>query len=475
MRFFHCPARTGAKSGANAKTPTVSGCQFGKGARLRITAAICFAFGICTIVLLPGCSEQHATIPLPAQATSLSSLPLTGNGYQVLYKFKGDNYSQTDGFEPFGSLIAVKDRLYGTTAQGGLLNYSACGAGKFFAGCGTVFEVGTTGMEHVLYRFAGGSDGYFPQAGLLALNGTLYGTTNAGGGGPCQISHYSNYACGTVFSLSLFGQERVLHSFTGAPDGAGPTASLIAVNGALYGTTPSGGYTRGGCGRNHGCGVVFRVSTSGSERVVYAFRGGKFGAFPSGSLLWVNGTLYGETSAGGHGCGMVFKVSVSGSESVVYSFNGAHDGCRPFGGLVAIKGALYGVTAYGGGRLCGCGTVFKLSMTGNEQVIHRFKVGGDGQVPFEGLIALKGVLYGTTAEGGTGCSASRGCGTIFKVTTSGIEQILYSFKGGTDGVYPRAGLLALRGTLYGTTTEGGGYSCGLSSSLSCGTVFKILP
>jgi uncharacterized repeat protein (TIGR03803 family) len=404
----------------------------------------------------------------------MSSRPPSHHGYRILYKFQGNIYSQRDGIFPGGNLIAVKDRLYGTTAEGGDLNYSLCGDERFFSGCGTVFEVNTSGEEQVLYRFVGGNDGFFPTAGLLNLDGTLYGTTSAGGGLPCKKLY--GRLCGTVFSIGATGQERVLHVFAGRPDGAAPSASLIAVNGSIYGTTERGGTFRG-CIRQGGCGVAFQVSPSGSERVVYAFKGGKDGAFPAGPLLSVHGTLYGVTSDGGLGrCGTVFKMSASGTESIVHSFNASGDGCRPTGALVAIGAVLYGVTAYGGGAACDCGIVFKLHTTGVENVIYRFRGGTDGEVPLAGLVALKGALYGTTVQGGRGgCSSSQGCGTVFKVTTSGAERVLYAFQGGTDGVHPEAGLLAFRGTLYGTTAEGGDNYCGYSEFYSCGTVFGIMP
>jgi uncharacterized repeat protein (TIGR03803 family) len=433
--------------------------------------------GCVAAALLAGCGGSQPPIgaPPPAQAaSSRSSQPLSANGYQLLYTFRGNSYSQLDGAFPHGSLIAVENRLYGTTAFGGDLNYGACGTAKFFAGCGTVFEVSTSGNERVLYRFAGGNDGYSPYAGLLGLNGTLYGTTSSGGGPFCKNGYYGS--CGTVFALSLSGQEHVLHSFAGPPDGERPSASLIAVSGALYGTTAGGGSLANGCWHYGGCGVVFEVNPSGSERVLYAFKSSKDGAFPSGPLLSVHGTLYGTTNGGGSGrCGTAFKVSTSGTESVVHSFSYSSDGCRPVGGFAAIDGALYGATEYGGGGACNCGAVFKLSTMGTEKVIYRFKGGADGSAPFAGLIAFKGTLYGTTLQGGGGCSGSRGCGTAFKVTTSGAEQVLYAFKGGTAGEFPEAGLWALRGALYGTTAGDLAYACGYPSNPSCGTIFKISP
>ncbi|MGB6519222.1 MAG: choice-of-anchor tandem repeat GloVer-containing protein [Candidatus Cybelea sp.] len=445
-------------------------------AQVRISDFSRYAVGFfVTAAMLAGCggSQPPVAAPPPAYAgSSHFSQPGSTNGYQLLYAFRGNRNSNLGGDLPYSSLIAVKNRLYGTTIKGGNLNYSACGRGKFFAGCGTVFEVSASGKERVLYRFAGGSDGFFPYAGLLALNGTLYGTTSDGGGVPCK----RHGSCGTVFSLSLSGQERVLHRFSGSPDGAVPSTNLIAVNGALYGTTSNGGSLRGGCARNHGCGVIFAVSPSGSERVIYTFKGSKGGAYPSGPLLVTHGMLYGMTRNGGSGrCGTVFKVSTSGKESIVHSFTVSRGACYPTGGLAAIDGVLYGLTAYGGGSACACGAVFKMTTTGAAKVIYGFEGGSDGSAPLAGLIAFNGALYGTTPEGGGGCSASRGCGTVFRVTTTGVEEVLYAFKGGSDGALPAAALSTLGGVLYGTTSGGGGDSCGYASSESCGTVFKISP
>ena len=75
------------------------------------------------------------------------------------------------------------------------------------------------------------SRGKHPLAGLIDVNGTLYGTTNAGGG----------FGDGTVFSITADGKEKILHRFRGGSDGAHPNADLINVNGTLYGTTEFGG------------------------------------------------------------------------------------------------------------------------------------------------------------------------------------------------------------------------------------------
>jgi uncharacterized repeat protein (TIGR03803 family) len=119
-----------------------------------------------------------------------------------------------------------------------------------------------------------------------------------------------------------------------------------------------------------------------------------------------------------------------------------------FSALIDVQGKLYGTTSsaeqYGEG-----GTAFSVSTDGIEEVLHRF-AGGDGSVPLADLKNVKGVLYGTTSEGG-----ENNVGTVFSITKSGQETVLHSFSNGT-GMQPRAGLAAVAGTLYGTTYGGSG-------------------
>jgi uncharacterized repeat protein (TIGR03803 family) len=139
----------------------------------------------------------------------------------------------------------------------------------------------------------------------------------------------------------------------GNSDGAGPLAGLTAVNGALYGTTYAGG------GPNK-AGTVFAITPAGAESVLHSFGSGSGGAEPESGLIAVNGALYGTTVGGGtHGAGTVFKITPSGTETILYSFTGP-DGAQPSAGLTAVKGTLYGTTFVGG--TSGNGTVFSLSL-----------------------------------------------------------------------------------------------------------------
>jgi uncharacterized repeat protein (TIGR03803 family) len=368
------------------------------------------------------------------------------NGYKSLYSFKGGR----DGSHPTAGLIDVNRTLFGATNGGG----RAC------TGCGTVFSVSTTGEEHVLYAFKGGADGVHPSA-LIDANGKLYGTT-------VGAIAFPIIDFGTVFEVDLAGKEKVIHRFQGGTDGADPSA-LIDVNGSFYGTTLYGGGS--GCSSSDppgvvGCGTVFKVSRSGKERVLYSFTGGADGANPSASLIEVNGVLYGTAANGGtSGCGTVFSVSMTGEEHVLHTFTaGISDGEEPVAGLVSVNGTLYGTTEYAGSG--SSGTVFSVSTTGEERLLYSFQYGNDGAWPQSGLIDVDGTLYGTTGYGGnTGCTDRLGCGIVFSVSPAGSERVLYTFNGGTDGGNPYAALTDVNGTLYGTTRYGG--------SSGHGTVFKL--
>jgi uncharacterized repeat protein (TIGR03803 family) len=220
---------------------------------------------------------------------------------------------------------------------------------------------------------------------------------------------------------------------------------------------------------------VFKVTPSGSETILHSFSGfPSDGAYPQAGLIAdASGNFYSTTSSGGaSNGGTVFEVTPSGSETILHSFSGLpSDGAYPQAGLIAdASGNLYGTTSHGGEN--GNGTVFKLMNqdgTWTETVLYSFgSSSADGQVPYAGLIAdASGNLYGTTFNGGDSTNRCHGaaCGTVFKVTPSGTETVLYSFTG-SDGENPFGGLIAgTFGGLYGTTYQGGAYGDG--------TVFKL--
>jgi uncharacterized repeat protein (TIGR03803 family) len=351
--------------------------------------------------------------------------------------------------------------LYGTTLYGGITN-TGCAIG-----CGTIFRVDAFGHEHVLYRFKGGSDGAAPLAGVI-IDGALYGTTSAGGG-----AAGCGGGCGTLFKAGASGTpETVLHAFSGGTDGADPVASVMRFGGILYGTTQYGGQNTRVC--RSGCGTIFSMRPNGVEHVIYRFKGGKDGANPIAALYTYGGRLYGTTQYGGvstpyctTGCGTVFEISAAGTKKTLHAFHyspASEDGAFPASGLVALRNKLYGTTL-GGGKFAE-GTVFEMDpSSGSERVVHSFTCCGtvtDGSYPVAGLLAVNGILFGTTRDGGTSNS-----GTIFEVRASGGETVLHDFGGKPDGATPSAGLVSLGSKLYGTAADGG--------SRSEGAVFALTP
>ena len=332
--------------------------------------------------------------------------------------------------------------------------------------CGTVFKVTAAGKERVLYRFTGGADGASPAAGLVIdASGNLYGTTFSGGVGSCPTT-----GCGTVFKVTPAGVETVLYSFTDGNDGALPEGGLAMDKlGNLYGTTEVGIVNT--------FGTLFKLTPSGTETVLHYFAGGSDGANPSygNLLLAAKGNLYGATQGGGTGGGgTVFKFTATGTMKILHSFTGGTDGSFPAANLVMDKlGNLYGTTSLGGGT-CGCGTVFKITPAGVETVLYTFQGGSDGNGPLLGVVLdAAGNLYGTTEFGGSTTCAPYTCGVVFELSPSGVETILHDFTLGTDGVIPFGGLtMDKTGNFYGTTADGG---TGKACTDGCGVVYKLTP
>lgn len=332
-------------------------------------------------------------------------------------------FHRDDGHYPEAALLDVGGTLYGTAPWGGS------------HGWGAVFAISADGTEHVLHSFPDEfkGDGAVPEASLIAVNGTLYGTTSRGGANRCEDSEPN---CGTVFSIDPNGHEQILHSF-GPTEGYEPVANLLDVNGTLYGTTFSGGV--------YGSGTVFTISTSGDEKVLYSFDGPKGdGCGPQSGLIEVSGTLYGTTNiCGAYARGTVFSISPSAEEHVLHSFGYGSDGSYPSAGLINVNGTLYGTTS-GGYNLKG--TVFSITTSGYEQVLYSFdNYSGAG---LSALLDVNGVLYGTA----TGEPYDEGF--IYGITPSGNEHLVYSFtgRGGSDPIAP---LIDVNGKLLGTTARGG--------------------
>jgi uncharacterized repeat protein (TIGR03803 family) len=326
---------------------------------------------------------------------------------------------------------------------------------------GSVWMVTPSGTEAILHSFnADGTDGYTPAAVVLDNNGNLFGTTASGGA----------YGLGTVFKMTPSGTETILWNFGSGTDGSTPGAGpTLDGKGNLYGTTTAGGA--------YGLGTVWELTTSGTETILWSFGNGKDASTPeAGVALDKNGNLYGTTFAGGtgvgtgcqsNGCGTVWKLTPSGTETVLYSFdpqNGV-DGFLPDAAVVFDdKGNLYS-TCHTGGADSG-GTLWEVSASGTETILWSFGSGEVAVEPYAGVVFDKnGNLYGTTYLGGV----DHGDGAVYELTASGAYRLLHGFTStGNDGFGPTATVVMdEKGNLFGVTNHGGAYGNG--------TVYEITP
>ncbi len=304
----------------------------------------------------------------------------------VLYEFR----SSPDGANPASRVVFGPDgALYGTTSAGG---DTGCISQK---GCGTVFRLAPPAnacktslcfwTETVLYRFTNGPDGAVPEYGDLIFDsaGSIYGTTSG-----------SNVSLGSVFELTKSGgtwTETTLHTFQGGSDGEFPNGGVIFDHaGNLYGTTntnafelsPSnGGWTQTVIqtfnGMNEGfsseAGVVFdsagnlygSVDIEGPEGDGSIFQltpsGGSWSLgiiHDGGALVGTNlsfdsaGNLYGARISSRSDDGEAFKMSLvdgSWTYTLLHAFTGGDQGDTPYDGMVMdANGNLWGTSSEGG-------------------------------------------------------------------------------------------------------------------------------
>ena len=394
--------------------------------KLKLAQIACIAFLFCAAV----------AISAPAQTLT------------ALVSFDGTNgaYPDYPGSLP---VQGANGNFYGTTASFGANNE------------GTLFMMTPAGKLTTLYDFCSQAnclDGAIPTGKLaLGTNGNFYGTTSSGG---------TNYL-GTVFEVTPSGKLTTLYrfcTFSGCPDGSGPSAGLVlASDGNFYGTTAQGGA--------YNDGTVFKITPTGVLTTLASFDW-THGANPDfGALIQASdGNFYGTTDQGGtQGYGTVFKITPDGKLFTLYNFcsqTSCTDGNYPYGGLVqAGNGKFYGATTEGG--INGSGTVFEITAAGNLTTLHSFD-SSDGAVPEASLIqGSDGNLYGTTPYAGANVG-----GTAFKITPAGTFTVLYNFcslASCADGSGPFSGLAqGTNGKLYGTTFIGGLNDVGVIYSLSMG-------
>lgn len=313
-----------------------------------------------------------------------------------------------------------------------------------------------------LYNFPGGNAGFNPSSLLFTPVG-LVGSAD-----------YGTCPCDLIFDLSG-GKEKVLHRFV-EPSGYQsevPAGFVLSNNGAvLYGTTEYGGKENGECTPPIGCGLVFATELStGKTKVLHEFTANPDGANPSGNLVIdPAGNLYGITFGGGtDNNGTVFEITAAGVEKVLYSFGKFPDAMQPATGLIRdSSGNLYGGSVNGGDGACvngplqGCGAIFKVTPTGVETVVYSFTGGSDGNDPEYLIGDNSGNVYGVSR---TTSNVVQG---LFEVSADGAFSVVY------DGSYVSqiiSFIFGPSGSFY-VMANGGDPSCG---SNGCGQILQLTP
>ena len=385
-----------------------------------------------------------------------AAAPLQAQTYTVLHSFTGE-----EGATPNDALtMDAAGNLYGTTTFGE-------------TGNGTVFKLSHKNgswILTVLYVFKGGNDGQSPYAGLtFGPDGSLYGTTSAGGGGTCQYNELFGNGCGTVFNLKPPPRtcpapecpwiETVLHRFTGGSDGGHANLGKLAFDqaGNMYGATA------GDAGGDDG--TVYELSRSGGQwsySILHHFTQDEEPF--AGVALDHAGNLYGTTVNGEN----VFELVASSGWAYqsLYNFSGGLDGDFPDGGVTFdAAGNMLGTTFDGGGL--GSGTVYKLTMSQGSWVYQHIASLPSYAGPFDApTLDAAGNMYASVYEGNPNPG-------VIKITPLGSVTDLHDFTG-SSGFLPVGGVtLDASGNIYGTTSSGGGGAC--DAGQGCGVIFEITP
>jgi uncharacterized protein (TIGR03437 family) len=347
------------------------------------------------------CSKPPTTgNPIPECAGTVFQLTPAGK-LTVLHTFswEGITTPYADGSTPNGGLVEGPDGyLYGSASRGGVNMGQAANSGN-----GIIFRISKTGTFQNLHTFCTGStctEGRFPTALVLGLDGKFYGTTTT-----------------TIFRVSASGVLETLHTFSGIPDGGNPLGGLIQGSDCnFYGTTLGGGPTA------NSAGTVFRITPGGVYTVLYSFSSAAGapllnGISPRVGLVQAsNGKLYGVTTREGvYGWGTIFEVDLAGNFRVVYNLNNPNNkGGGPTTALwQASDGNLWG-TGFGP-------TVYALSTAGTlvQSTIFTCAQSDTSEVTGPLIQGTDGKLYAAGTPGN--CANTAGlttftAGTIFSVS-----------------------------------------------------------
>jgi uncharacterized repeat protein (TIGR03803 family) len=379
-----------------------------------------------------------------------------------------------------GGIQASDGNFYSTTIVSGFTPIASdCIDGSDNV-CTYITKIAPDGTASIFHTFETGDsvknvEGFAPNPIIEGSDGNFYGSTLEGGA----------YGAGTIFKITKSGAFSLIYTFPilpnggNAPSGIGPGPIIQGSDGNFYGTTWSAGPL---VNNTFTVGTVFKVTPAGVFTTLHTFPAGAAGnpfTNPDGSrpislLQASDGNFYGTTLVSSYdfkipsstGQGTIFSMTPDGAFTTLHNFAlDGSDGISPQGPLAqGPDGNLYGTTGAFGfpgaptspvdGKSF-FGNFFKISTTGNFQVLYNFTGGTDGDNPNQHLtVGSDGNFYGSARFGGnpTGCTFVGGCGVIFQMQPSGTENIVHSFLDGKDNSFPAGPLVQLNdGSFFGTT------------------------
>jgi len=361
------------------------------------------------------------------------AVPAQAQTFNVIWDAPGGT---GPGANLIGLVLGRDGNYYGSSVYGGA------------NGRGEVYQLTPAGDYTDVYDFTTSDPqcAYTPQ--ILGTNGNLYGAGTGCGDG-------------TIFELTTSGTFTVLYTFNGT-NGSNPSLAFQGSNGDLYGVTTSGGANTGG--------TFFLLTTSGTLKTLYSFANVSGDIWlPEDVILGKDGNYYGVTfnSNVDGTAGALFKLTPSGTLSVVHYFTETPDGANPTALMQGSDGNLYGVTQFGGANGDNEGTIYKMTTSGTETILHSVNSSSDGgSNPTAVLIEGSDGNFYSTMPNCTELGCSNG-GNVFEITPAGTYTTL-AVLGKSDGTQPYWGVIQdPNGTFYGVTDGGGTGAC------SCGVVFSV--
>jgi len=419
-----------------------------------------FVVGLATLSLVSFAARAESPLDGPDASSGNADAPRLKPGFTTLYRFQGGK----DGYWPRGGVIVHDGAIYGTTLYDGLCST-----------CGIVYkltdEKGSWKLSVPHYFNENAEDGIAPTAPLTISGNTIFATTSAGANFAC--------GCGEVFQLALPTGYKIIKHLA-ARIGEEPIGGLlIGRDGTMYGTTSAGGAHDGGVvykveGGSYS--VLYNLPGNPNNPA-----SGPFGELIFGKDDAIYGTSYGNGKYDqGYVFRLTTGGSFKDLYDFQNNFQTPPkpDGAQPEGRLALGKdGTIYGTTTFGGSP-SGYGTAWsiKAAAGGKWDYKQLYIFGSPGNLPHSGLvIAGNGVLYGTGAGGGAYQS-----GAIYSLTetTPGKWKytLLHSFEDrAPGGDTPYADLFLQDGVLYGTTLTGGHVTNNGDCINGCGTVFQFVP